>query len=76
MLTVEELQQHRVENAEIEFVNKYPEAREAQIYEFEDAVQAEAARVVLLSTAWVAGRTGRVVRLRWQSKHRVLAIRS
>lgn len=75
MLSVEEIQEHRLEHPELEFLSKYPEARDAVIYEFDDAVQAEAARIVLISTAFVAAANGRVIKLPWQNKQRVIAIR-
>jgi hypothetical protein len=74
MVSVEEVQQHRVETPEHEFLDAFPDAREAVIYEFDSEAQAEEANGVLMSAAFVAGKRGRVVRVPWKTKVRLLAV--
>jgi hypothetical protein len=76
MLTMDptEMQQHRIENPELEFLSRFPDARNAVIYEFASESEAEAAKVTLLAATLSAGQRARVTRVPWKERQRVLAI--
>ncbi|HEY1292914.1 MAG TPA: hypothetical protein VGJ60_07545 [Chloroflexota bacterium] len=69
----EQLVEKRVE-PELEFLNRFPDAREAVVYEFDTEGDAETAKALLMSTAFVAGKRGRVVRVPWKTKVRLMAV--
>lgn len=71
-LAREELMKYRLEEVDQDFQDRYPEASISMVYEFTTQLDAEKARVTLLSAAWGAGR-GRVTRIRWGDKWRVIA---
>lgn len=75
MLTFEELQRKSVAEPELEFLNRFPDAREAQIYEFESERDAGEARALLITTAAAAAGHGRVLGVPWHGKWRLLAVR-
>jgi len=67
------LQEHRVD-AEAEFIERFPQARDAVVYDFETWADANLGKVYLLATAMVAYRTARVELLPWGKRFRILAI--
>lgn len=73
MTSVEDIKAHRLGELEAEFVDRYPAASSGVVYEFDDAGEAEIARLMLLGSAMLAGRDARVVSMPWQNRHRVIA---
>jgi hypothetical protein len=69
-----EMQRHLIDAVDPEFLTRFPIARLAQIYEFDNQVDADAARALLLSVAFIAGERVRVQRIEWNGRQRVLAI--
>lgn len=73
-MDAEQIKSHRVADPEIEFLNRYPDAREGAVYEFDTEAEADAARAVLTATAFVAAQRGRVMRVAWKNRQRVMAV--
>lgn len=74
-MDVAELQRHRIEEIDPEFLTRFPIARVAMVYEFGSLDEAEAAKATLLAAAFTAGEPARVMRMEWNGRQRVLAIR-